>query len=84
MHCLKMKGRPEEDSDVKEEREKVYSGECDPKQFPLIINDLVKRYPGSPPKEAVKKISLAIPQGECFGLLGENGAGKTTTISICT
>jgi len=43
----------------------------------------VKTYPGSP-KIAVKNLSLAIPQGECFGLLGENGAGKTTTISIVT
>ncbi len=29
-------------------------------------------------------ISLGIPSGECFGLLGVNGAGKTTTFSILT
>ncbi len=32
--------------------------------------------------EAVKGVSLTIPQGEFFSLLGPNGAGKTTLISI--
>jgi ABC-2 type transport system ATP-binding protein len=32
--------------------------------------------------EALKGVSLAIPQGEFFSLLGPNGAGKTTLISI--
>ena len=29
-------------------------------------------------------ISLGIPHGECFGLLGQNGAGKTTTFRMLT
>merc|ERR1712086_352977 len=29
-------------------------------------------------------MSLAIPAGECFGLLGINGAGKTTTMGMMT
>jgi ABC-2 type transport system ATP-binding protein len=33
-------------------------------------------------KEAVKDISLYVPQGELFTFLGPNGAGKTTTIKM--
>jgi ATP-binding cassette, subfamily A (ABC1), member 3 len=39
-------------------------------------------YPGG--KFAVRGLTLGIPKGECFGLLGINGAGKTTTLSILT
>ncbi len=48
----------------------------------IVIRDLVKTYPGRPPVEAVRGLSLEIPQGQCFGLLGPNGAGKTTTLEI--
>lgn len=32
--------------------------------------------------EAVKGISLEVPQGEAFGFVGPNGAGKTSTIKV--
>lgn len=33
---------------------------------------------------AVDSLSLGIPPGQCFGLLGINGAGKTTTMGMLT
>jgi len=47
----------------------------------LEVRNLVKQYP-SPSVTAVDGVSLAVPEGICFGLLGPNGAGKTTTIEI--
>jgi ABC-2 type transport system ATP-binding protein len=48
----------------------------------IRCSQLVKRYDGKPPVDAVRGLDLAVEQGECFGLLGPNGAGKTTTIEI--
>ncbi len=48
----------------------------------IRVVNLVKRYEGRPPVDAVRGLDLTIEQGECFGLLGPNGAGKTTTIEI--
>ena len=38
---------------------------------------MTKRYRG---QVAVDRLTLDVPEGSVFGLLGENGAGKTTTI----
>src|SRR5688572_10409774 len=49
---------------------------------PVIeIEDLSKRFRG---KKAVDKLSLSVPRGAIFALLGDNGAGKTTTIKMLT
>lgn len=46
------------------------------------MNELSKVYPNG--KRAVDVMSLGIPPGECFGLLGINGAGKTTIMAMLT
>jgi ABC-2 type transport system ATP-binding protein len=48
----------------------------------IRCTNVVKRYDGKPPIDAVRGLDLSVEVGECFGLLGPNGAGKTTTIEI--
>lgn len=43
----------------------------------IVAEKLVKRYGRI---EALKDVSLSIPRGQIFGLLGANGAGKTTLL----
>ena len=45
----------------------------------IVANDLVKRFDSV---LAVNGVSLSIPKGEIFGLLGPNAAGKSTTIRL--
>lgn len=45
----------------------------------LVLNDVHKSYGN---REAVHGISLAVKEGEIFGLIGHNGAGKTTTLRM--
>lgn len=46
-------------------------------QSAIEIQDLSRRYG---PKLALDNVSLSVPRGCVFGLLGESGAGKTTLI----
>ena len=45
----------------------------------IQTRDLTKTYG---PIVAVNKLSMEVPRGRIFGLLGPNGSGKTTTLSI--
>ncbi len=50
------------------------------------INELEKSFksgwPGRPPIQVLKGLSLSVEQGEIYGFLGPNGSGKTTTLKI--
>ncbi|CAK64013.1 unnamed protein product (macronuclear) [Paramecium tetraurelia] len=70
----------EEDTDVLEEREKVYKLK-NLEDYPLVCKDVRKMYQNT---VAVKSFSLCVEKGEIFGLLGPNGAGKTSIISTIT
>jgi ABC-2 type transport system ATP-binding protein len=45
------------------------------------VERLSKRFAG---RTAVDDLSLAIPPGEIYGLIGPNGSGKTTTVKLAT
>ncbi|XP_046855006.1 phospholipid-transporting ATPase ABCA3-like isoform X2 [Xenia sp. Carnegie-2017] len=73
-----------EDSDVMAEKRRVLNDEVN--EDVLLVKDLTKifKVPGRRTFAAVDHISLGIPLGECFGLLGVNGAGKTTMFKMLT
>ena len=48
-------------------------------EITLSINNLGKKYPGSP-SFAVRHFSLSLEEGKIYGFLGPNGAGKSTII----
>ncbi|XP_073329250.1 uncharacterized protein abca12 [Pagrus major] len=73
----------DQDEDVAAEHLRVSSGAAS--SDILQVNQLTKVYQQFKKKiHAVKRISVGIPAGECFGLLGVNGAGKTTTFKMLT
>ena len=64
-----------EDEDVKEERNRVLSGDYGVR-CPLVMKNMRKVFDGRGrlgPKLAVKDVTLAVEQGIVFGLLGPNG-----------
>jgi D-methionine transport system ATP-binding protein len=46
----------------------------------IELRNVSKIYPGSPPVEALKEVSLHIEKGEIFGVVGVSGAGKSSLI----
>jgi ATP-binding cassette, subfamily A (ABC1), member 3 len=89
-NCLMCKGEQsntndraivtEVDSDVAREEDRVQSGEANSDL--IVLSKMSKVYNNG--KRAVDNVSLGIPPGQCFGLLGINGAGKTTTMAMLT
>ena len=43
----------------------------------VVLDRVTRRFDGKP---ALNCVSLAVPRGMVFGLVGANGAGKTTLI----
>jgi ATP-binding cassette subfamily A (ABC1) protein 3 len=69
------------DEDVVAEQRRI---DADGATDAITVRHLRKVYATDPPKLAVRNVSLGIPEGECFGLLGINGAGKTSLMRILT
>ncbi|XP_064626259.1 phospholipid-transporting ATPase ABCA1-like isoform X3 [Lineus longissimus] len=73
----------DQDDDVLHEKERVLSGAA--KGDTLLLENLTKVYKTQNGYyTAVDHLTIGVPKGQCFGLLGVNGAGKTTTFKMLT
>ncbi len=48
----------------------------------LELHDVRKTYPGEPPVESVRGVSLTVCSGEMLGVFGPSGSGKSTLMNL--
>jgi putative ABC transport system ATP-binding protein len=48
----------------------------------LELREVVKRYPGSPPIDALAGVDLTVRRGELTAIVGPSGSGKSTLLNV--
>jgi len=54
----------------------------DPAAPAIELNNVSKRYPGSPPVTALDRVSVRIDRGEMVAVVGQSGSGKSTMLHV--
>src|SRR3981081_3161812 len=48
----------------------------------LELREVSKVYPGTPPVESIRRITLTVANGELVAVVGPSGSGKTTLLNL--
>ena len=48
----------------------------------IELREVTRRYPGSPPVDSLRRVSLRVERGELLAVMGPSGSGKSTLLHV--